>query len=100
MVLVGVWGGGRGWARLSSQESRRLARPLHSDSLPEYTQIREEATGGKKAEEKRPKVSHRGPEGNSCPLNSHTDPTLAHKMLEITPHRALYLTLKLMINRL
>lgn len=32
-------------ARLSSQESRRLARPLHSDSLPEYTQIREEATG-------------------------------------------------------
>ncbi|KAG7239640.1 hypothetical protein INR49_028576 [Caranx melampygus] len=55
MVLgVGVWGGGRGWARLSSQESRRLARPLHSDSLPEYTQIREEATG-KKAEEKRPK---------------------------------------------
>ena len=37
------WGGGG--ACLASQESRRLARPLHSDSLPEYTQIREEATG-------------------------------------------------------
>ncbi|TNN64446.1 Cytidine deaminase [Liparis tanakae] len=34
-----------GRTRLSYQESRRLARPLHSDSLPENTQIREEATG-------------------------------------------------------
>lgn len=40
-LLVLEWGG----ARLSSQERRRLARPLHSDSLPEHTQIR-----GKKGE--------------------------------------------------
>lgn len=41
----GAAGLGVGGARLSSQERRRLARPLHSDSLPEHTQIR-----GKKGE--------------------------------------------------
>lgn len=50
-----VWG-----ARLSSQESRRLATLLHSDSLPEYTQIREEATGerrkGARGTQRGPKV--------------------------------------------
>lgn len=51
LVCTGPGPAGLGGARLSSQEGRRLARPLHSDSLPEYTQIREEATG-KKGEEK------------------------------------------------
>lgn len=49
-LLVLEWGG----ARLSSQERRRLARPLHSDSLPEHTQIR-----GKKENEKGPGVAER-----------------------------------------
>lgn len=39
------WSGG---ARLSSQESRHLARLLHSDRLPEYTQIRARRQGRKR----------------------------------------------------
>lgn len=84
-----VWG-----ARLSSQEGRRLARPLHSDSLPEYTQIREEATG-KKGEEKGPRVAQRGPKGNSGPVSSHIDSTLSldikwTRWLKLHPHFSLW----------
>lgn len=66
-----IWG-----ARLSSQESRRLATLLHSDSLPEYTQIREEATGERRKGTKR--CSKRA-ESNPGPVNSHSDSSLAHK---------------------
>lgn len=58
LMVVCVCEGGFG---LSTQEGRRLVRPLHSDSLPEYTQISEEATGKKR----RRKGSKRAKEGNS-----------------------------------
>lgn len=68
-------------ARLSSQESRRLARPLHSDSLPENTQIREQAT--EKREDKRPRLAQRGPKGNAGLVNSHTDPIQALLIVKV-----------------
>lgn len=66
----------RGTPLLSGKQA--LTRPLYSDSLPEYTQIRQETTG-KKGEEKGPRVAQRGPKGDSGPVNSHTDMSFAHK---------------------
>lgn len=70
-----VWWDAGGYA-FALRKSRCLAKLLHSDSLPEYTQIREEATGEKK----------RGPEGaqwglksNPRPVNSHTNSAQAHR---------------------
>lgn len=70
----GVGRGEKGYA-FALRKSRCLAKLLHSDNLPEYTQIREEATGEKR---KGTKGCSERPKSNPGPVNSHTNSAQAH----------------------
>lgn len=52
-MRAGGGGGGGGGYAFALRKSRCLVKLLHSDSLPEYTQIREEATGEKRKGDQR-----------------------------------------------